>query len=132
MFARTCPRMGVRFASGNVYYMNRTFTARHLQCVSSPLYTGFITPMRFHSSSNGLNATFAPSGAVTPFGSSALVEASLLAEPVGCNRTARQEIMKVLGGYSTVPTCVLKDCFVCASVDAQTATDAIAPPARRR
>jgi hypothetical protein len=49
MFARTCPRMGMRFASGNVYYMNRTFTARHLQCVGSPLWTGFITPMRFAS-----------------------------------------------------------------------------------
>ena len=50
MFARSCPRMGVRFASGNVFYMNKTFSARHLQSVASPLSTGFITPMRFNSS----------------------------------------------------------------------------------
>ena len=49
MFARSCPRMGVRFASGNVFYMNKTFSARHLQSVASPLSTGFITPVRFTS-----------------------------------------------------------------------------------
>ena len=49
MFARSCPRMGVRFASGNVFYMNKTFSARHLQSVASPLSTGVITPMRFSS-----------------------------------------------------------------------------------
>jgi hypothetical protein len=49
MFARTGPRMGVRFASGNVFYMNRTFTTRHLQSVASPLSTGFVTPVRYHT-----------------------------------------------------------------------------------
>ena len=53
MFARSCPRMGVRFASGNVFYMNQTFSARHLQCVSSPLSTGFISPARFIGSGVG-------------------------------------------------------------------------------
>ena len=57
MFARSCPRMGVRFASGNVFYMNRTFSARHLQCVASPLSTGFISPMRFVSTSAVPSAT---------------------------------------------------------------------------
>ena len=52
MFARSCPRMGMRFASGNVFYMNRTFTTRHLNSVASPLSAGFITPMRFASSVN--------------------------------------------------------------------------------
>jgi hypothetical protein len=47
MFARSCPRAGVRFAGGNVFYMSRTFSARHLRAVSSPLSTGFIPPANF-------------------------------------------------------------------------------------
>jgi hypothetical protein len=124
MFTRTSSRMGVRFASGNVYYMNRTFTARHLQSVAGPLSTGFIAPMRFASHA----FTASPSG-ILPVGGNTLSVASLLAEPVGCGRAARLEIMQVLCGLDMVPTSVLKDCFVCASEDAQTASDATAPQA---
>ena len=46
---RNCGRAGVRFASGNVFYMNRTFSARHLQSATSPLSTGFVSPVRFAS-----------------------------------------------------------------------------------
>ena len=111
MFARSCGRGGVRFASGNVFYMNRTFTARHLQCVSSPLSTGFISAARFSTS-----AVFASSNGVVS-GCSSMVESTKLAEPVGSSRSARAEIMKILGGFDMVPTSVLKDCFVCASQD---------------
>jgi hypothetical protein len=63
MFARTGPRMGVRFASGNVFYMNRTFTMRHLQSVASPLSNGFITPLRLHSSlAIGASTMWTPMG----------------------------------------------------------------------
>ena len=64
MFARSCPRMGVRFASGNVFYMNQTFSARHLQCVSSPLSTGFISPARFM----GTSVTAAGCSGLLPLG----------------------------------------------------------------
>lgn len=47
MFARSGPRMGMRFASGNVFYMNRMYTSHHLRSVASPLTTGFISPVRF-------------------------------------------------------------------------------------
>jgi hypothetical protein len=57
MFHRSCPRMGMRFASGNVYYMNQMFSARHLQSVASPLSTGFITPVRFMSGVSVASAT---------------------------------------------------------------------------
>ena len=114
MLGRSCGRAGVRFASGNVFYMNRTFTAHHLRCVASPLSTGFISPMRFSSTSSFVFA--APNG-IVPFGGNSLVETAL-DEPIGSSRAARQEIMRVLGGMDMVPTSVLKDCFVCASQDA--------------
>lgn len=122
MFARSCPRMGVRFASGNVFYMNKTFSARHLQSVASPLSTGFITPARF-SSTTALFAG-APS-ALTGFGGDSLVETSRLDEPIGLSRQARQDIAKALVGLDMVPTSVLKDCFVCAPRDDQTARGAM-------
>jgi hypothetical protein len=53
MFHRSCPRMGMRFASGNVYYMNQMFSARHLASVASPLGSGFISPAHF----SGLTGT---------------------------------------------------------------------------
>jgi hypothetical protein len=46
MFARTSTRTGVRFASGNVFYMGRTLTARHMAAVSSPLSAGYVTSLR--------------------------------------------------------------------------------------
>jgi hypothetical protein len=46
MFARTSTRTGVRFASGNVFYMGRTFTARHMVAVFSPLSAGHVTSLR--------------------------------------------------------------------------------------
>jgi hypothetical protein len=46
MFARTSTRTGVRFASGNVFYMGRTLTARHMTAVSSPLSAGYVTSLR--------------------------------------------------------------------------------------
>jgi hypothetical protein len=67
MFARTGPRMGVRFASGNVFYMNRTFTMRHLQSVASPLSHGFITPLRF-SSTAAMSGAVAGMSTVMPSG----------------------------------------------------------------
>jgi hypothetical protein len=80
MFARTCPRMGMRFASGNVYYMNRTFTARHLQCVGSPLAAGFVSPMRMMSTSTGIAAcgmgALMPSGLLDLDSTSALKSAA--------------------------------------------------------
>ena len=123
MFARSCPRMGVRFASGNVFYMNKTFSARHLQSVASPLSTGFITPVRFGSTSAATVAG-APSS-LTGFGANSLVETSLLDEPIGTGRQARQDIAKAFVGLDMVPMSVLKDCFVCAPRDAQTARGAM-------
>ena len=63
---RSCGRAGIRFASGNVFYMNRTFSARHLQCVSSPLSTGFVSPMRFLSATgtSAMALTFPGAGAL--------------------------------------------------------------------
>ncbi len=55
MFARSCPRMGMRFASGNVFYMNRMYSARHLNGVGSPLSMGFVTPLRFMATVAGPN-----------------------------------------------------------------------------
>ena len=113
MFTRSCPRMGVRFASGNVHYMNRTFTARHLQCVASPLYSGFITPMRFASTSS----LFAAPSGIVAFGGNSLVASSLLEEPIGTSRSARRDIMQILTGFDMVPTNVFMYRFVCASVE---------------
>jgi hypothetical protein len=114
MFARSAGRSGVRFASGNVFYMNQTFTARHLQCVASPLSTGFLTTARF--SSTAALIAGAPS-ALTGFAGSSLVELSLLDEPIGSSRQARQDLARAMIGLDMVPTSVLKDCFVCASQD---------------
>ena len=115
MFARSAPRTGVRFASGNVFYMNQTFSARHLQCVASPLSTGFVTPLRFSSTSASIVAV-APS-ALTGVSGSSLVEGTSLAEPIGCSRQARLDIARALVGLDAMPMSVLKDCFVCASQD---------------
>ena len=97
MFARSCPRMGVRFASGNVFYMNQTFSARHLQCVSSPLSTGFVTPLRF-TSTTGVSRSGLGSAVALP--TDAVVEASLLDQVLnGCTGVAE-------GGFVDV-TCFM-------------------------
>jgi len=116
MLARSSSRTGVRFASGNVFYMNMTFSARHLQCVASPLSTGFVTPARYSSSSASVVAA-APS-ALTGVSGSSLAENTLLDEPIGCSRQARLDIARALVGLDAMPMSVLKDCFVCASQDA--------------
>lgn len=115
MFARNCSaRMGTRFASGNVFYMNRTFSARHMNSVASPLGCGFVTPVRLFSSSQLTAATYG----IQAFGGNSLVDGvNLLDEPVGSSRRARNEVMKILTGFDMVPMSVLKDCFVCASQD---------------
>jgi hypothetical protein len=79
MFARSCPRMGVRFASGNVFYMNQTFSARHLQTVSSPLSTGYISPVRF----TGTNVSAAASSAIAMQGGGALDVATIASLAAG-------------------------------------------------
>ncbi len=80
MFARSCPRMGMRFASGNVFYMNRMYSARHLNGVNSPLAMGFVSPLRMCSSINSL--TLSPWG-LTPSTSAEIAESVALAELIG-------------------------------------------------
>jgi len=103
--------MGMRFASGNVYYMNRTFTARHMNCVGSPLGVGFVSPLRYHSvASVPLTGLLSADGRIN-------AELAKLSEPIGSTRAADAAVLRVLMGFDCVPLSVLKDAFVCASED---------------
>ncbi len=105
--------MGMRFASGNVFYMNRMYSARHLNGVGSPLSMGFVTPIGLRN--------FATIPPLCGIGSNdGLLAADLTkpSEPAGSTRAAEEAIIRVLRGFDMIPVCVLKDAFVCASEDA--------------
>uniref|UniRef100_A0A7S1KZB6 Uncharacterized protein n=1 Tax=Neobodo designis TaxID=312471 RepID=A0A7S1KZB6_NEODS len=103
MFARSCPRMGVRFASGNVFYMNKTFSARHLQSVASPLSTGFITPARF-ASTNAIARI--GGGACVALPTDAAVDVALV-EDVMTLATAVSEVPAALDLVMRLPSTVV-------------------------
>jgi hypothetical protein len=100
MFARTSARMGSRFASGNVYYMGRTFTSRHLHSVASPLSTGFVSSLRFSSSITGrANAGDMMGTLEGGLGSEVIPLDDLLAS---CMKAAL-EVTASMGQYGTTP-----------------------------
>ncbi len=94
--------MGMRFASGNVFYMNRVYVTKHLNSVGSPLSMGYITQIRSHSVSQPSGGSMVgwPSGLAgdATAMSDLMTLKDALADIVGCGSLLRT-------GVYLNPTC---------------------------